>query len=292
MRLRPLLLLLLGVISVSFAAIFIRLAEAPALVIAMYRLVIASLLILPFTWKSAATALKSIDGRTVIQVIMAGVFLAAHFMLWITSLEYTSIASSVILVTAHPVFVAAVSYVLWKEKLNRLSILGIIIAMAGIVTISGGGLALGSGVFIGNTMALTAGLFAASYLMIGRVVREKINAAAYLLSVYGTAAAVLLALTLLTGAELTGYSQTTYVMFFLLAIIPQLLGHSSFNLAARIMPVTIVSVAILGEPVGATLLGIFILGERPGAAEIIGGGVILLGIYLVLKGGRVWFQRP
>jgi drug/metabolite transporter (DMT)-like permease len=294
LNLKPGLLLLIGAISVSFAAIFIRLAEAPAIVIAASRLAIASALILPFTYRRVIGSFGGLTGRTIFMVIMAGALLAAHFVLWITSLEHTSVASSVFLVTANPVFVALASYFLWREKLSRLSILGICIALAGVAIISRGQLSFGSDVFLGNAMALAAGLLAAAYLMIGRSVRHRIPAAGYLPAVYGVAAAILLASAAVAGETFTGYSGTTYLMLLLLAVIPQLVGHTSLNLAARIMPVTLVSVAILGEPVGATLLGIVILGEWPGAAEIIGGLVILAGIFCVLRGGRDWLSpgRP
>ena len=290
MSLKPRLLLLVGVIAVSFAAIFVRLADAPALVIAAYRLGIASLLILPFTYKRVTAAFKGLNRRTFALMFLAGVFLAAHFVLWITSLEHTSVASSVILVTAHPVFVAVASYFLWKEKLGRLSIAGIIVAMAGVAIISRGELSFGSDVFLGNVLALVAGLLAASYLMVAWALRNQIDAVSYLASVYGVAAAILVISAVIAGVEFMGYSETTYLMFVLLAVVPQLLGHSSFNLAARVMPVTLVSVAILGEPVGATILGIIILGEWPSAAEVIGGVVIMTGIFCVLRGGRGWLR--
>ncbi|MEN8614937.1 DMT family transporter [Dehalogenimonas sp. THU2] len=292
MSLTPRLLLLLGIIAVSFAAIFIRLADAPPLIIAAYRLGIASLLILPFTHRRMITSVRSLPRRESLLIILAGIFLAAHFVLWITSLQYTSIASSVILVTAHPVFVAVASYFLWKERLNRLSIAGIVIALAGVVIIGQGEFSFGSEVFLGNAMALVAGLLASSYLMVARALKDRIDAVSYLSSVYGVAAIILVTFAVIAGLSFTGYTETTYLMLLLLAVIPQLLGHSSFNMAARVMPVTLVSVAILGEPVGATLLGIIILGEWPSFAEVIGGLVILTGIYCVLRGGRIWLQAP
>jgi drug/metabolite transporter (DMT)-like permease len=292
LNLKPGLLLLIGAVAVSFAAIFIRLAEAPVVVIAASRLAIASLLILPFTLSRVIVSFRGLPRRTIFLVALAGALLAAHFVLWITSLEYTSVASSVFLVTANPVFVALASYFLWKEKLSRLSALGIFIALAGVAIVSRGQLSFGSEVFLGNALALVAGLLAAAYLMIGRAVRNQIAAASYLPAVYGVAAVILLVSAIIAGESFTGFSGTTYLMLVLLAVIPQLVGHTSLNLAARVMPVTLVSVAILGEPVGATLLGIVILGEWPSAAEIIGGLVILAGIFCVLRGGRDWLSRP
>jgi drug/metabolite transporter (DMT)-like permease len=281
----PRLLLLIGVIAVSFAAVFVRLADAPPLIIAASRLTIASLLILPFTFSRVRASFRSISRRTLLLIFLAGLFLAAHFVLWFTSLQHTTVASSVILVTAHPLFVAVASYVLWREKLGRAPIIGIVIALAGLVIINGGEFSFSSDQFLGNALALVAGLLAACYLLIARLVKDRIDAVSYLTSVYAVAALILLASAAASGISFTGYSGTTYLMFLLLALIPQIIGHSSLNLAARLMPVTIVSVSILGEPVGATLLGIVFLDEWPTMWELGGGAVILTGIYLVLRGG-------
>jgi drug/metabolite transporter (DMT)-like permease len=283
LNLKPGFYLLIGAVSVSFAAIFIRLADAPPLIIAAYRIGIASLIILPFTWKKVVHAVRTISKNTFGFLVRAGVFLSVHFYLWITSLEYTTVASSVVLVTANPIFIALASYLLWKEKLGRRSILGIMVAIAGVVVINFDKVSFSSETFYGNMLALVAGLMAGGYLLIARVLRDKINAIAYLSLVYAISAVILLISAIVSGLEFTGYSTQTFLMFILLAIIPQILGHSSFNLAARLMSVTLVSIAILGEPVGATILGILILGEQPAIQEIIGGVVILLGIYLVLN---------
>ncbi len=275
--------LLVGVVSVSFAAIFIRLAEAPPLVIAAYRLTIASLILIPLAGKKIMPSVKRLSGRDGLLLLLSGFFLALHFALWITSLSYTSIASSVILVTCHPAFVAIVSYFLWSERLNRLTIGGMAIAFVGIVLINYGGFAIGSRAILGDTLALIAGFAMGGYLIIGGQVKARIEILPYLTMVYAGAAVILLLATAGFGYSFTGYSGTTYLMMVLLAVVPQLIGHSSFNLAVRLIPVTFVSVAILGEPVGATLLGYFILDEVPTVKELIGGVLILAGIFIVLR---------
>ena len=275
--------LLVGVVSVSFAAIFIRLAEAPPLVIAAYRLTIASLILIPIAYKKTIPSMKRLSGRDGLLLILSSFFLALHFALWITSLSYTSIASSVTLVTCHPVFVAVISYFLWHEVLNRLTIGGMAIAFIGIVLINYGGFALGSQAILGDVLALIAGFAMGGYLIIGGQLKARIEILPYLTVIYTGAAVILLLATAGFGYSFTGYSGTTYLMMVLLAIVPQLIGHSSFNLAVRLIPVTFVSVAILGEPIGATLLGYFILGEVPTAKEFIGGIFILAGIFIVLR---------
>jgi drug/metabolite transporter (DMT)-like permease len=277
------LVLLVGVVSVSFAAIFIRLAEAPPLVIAAYRLTIASLVLILLTYKKTVPSLKQLSGRDSLLLLLSSFFLALHFALWITSLSYTSIASSVVLVTCHPAFVAVISYFLWHEVLNRLTIGGMVIAFAGVVLINYGGFDFGSQAIQGNVLALIAGFAMGGYLILGGYLKNKIEIMPYLTIIYTGAAVILLLATVGFGYSFTGYSGTTYLMMVLLAIVPQLIGHSSFNLALRLIPVTLVSVAILGEPVGATLLGYFILDEVPTIKELIGGVLILAGIFIVLR---------
>ena len=282
-RVKAYLVLLVGVVSVSFAAIFIRLAEAPPLVIAAYRLTIASLVLITLTYKKTFPSVRRLSGRDSLLLLLSSFFLALHFALWITSLNYTSIASSVILVTCHPAFVAAFSYFLWHEVLNRLTIGGMVLAFAGMVLINYSGFGFGSQAILGDVLALIAGFAMGGYLILGRHLKNRIEIMPYLTMIY-TGAAVILVLAMASfGYSFTGYSGMTYLWMVLLAIIPQLIGHSSFNLALRLIPVTFVSVAILGEPVGATLLGYLILDEVPAVNELIGGVLILAGIFIVLR---------
>jgi len=281
--LKAYLVLLVGVVSVSFAAIFIRLAEAPPLVIAAYRLTIASLVLILLTYKKTFPSVKRLSGRDSLLLLLSSFFLALHFALWITSLSYTSIASSVILVTCHPAFVAVISYFLWHEVLNRLTIGGMVMAFAGVVLINYGGFDFGSQAILGNVLALIAGFAMGGYLILGGHLKNRIEIMPYLTMIYTGAAVILLLATAGFGYSFTGYSGMTYLMMALLAVVPQLIGHSSFNLALRLVPVTFVSVAILGEPVGATLLGYFILDEVPTVKELIGGIFILAGIFIVLR---------
>ncbi len=283
---KPYVTLFIGVLSVSFAAVFIRLAEAPPLVIAAYRLTIASAILIPIASIRARQNLKSLtrlSRHDVLLILLSSVFVALHFGLWITSLSYTSIASSVILVTSHPAFVAVISYFLWGERLNKLTIGGIVVALTGVILINYGGLTFGSRAILGDVLALMAGFAMGAYLIIGGQLRTRIGILSYLTIIYTCAALILLAATIIFGHSLFGYSPVTYIMLILLALVPQLIGHSCLNLAVRLIPVTLVSVAILGEPVGATLLGYFLLGEVPTLNEIAGGLIILGGIFMVMR---------
>ena len=283
---KPHIILFVGVLSVSFAATFIRLAEAPPLVIATYRLTIASIILIPIASIRSAPNLKSLTRlprRDILLILLSSMSLALHFGLWITSLNYTSIASSVVLVTSHPAFVAVTSYFLWGERLNKLTMSGIAVALAGVILINYGGLTFGSQAILGDLLALIAGFAMGAYLIIGGQIRTRIDILPYLTILYTCSAVILLVATMLSGHSLIGYSPDTYLMLILLALIPQLIGHSCLNMAVRLVPVTLVSVAILGEPVGATLLGTIILGEVPTTNEIIGGLLILGGIFIVLR---------
>lgn len=283
MGIKPYIILFIGVLSVSFAAVFIRLADAPPLVIAAYRLGIASVILIPFASMRFGKTLKKLSRSDILLVLLSGVFVALHFALWITSLSYTSIASSVVLVTSHPVFVAVISYFLWRERLNRLAVLGIIVALVGVVFINYSGFSLHPQALFGDLLALLAAFFMGAYLVIGRQLRARINIWHYLAVIYTCAAIILLLAAVVSGQSLVGYSSATYTMLILLALVPQLIGHSSLNVAVRMMPVILVSVAILGEPVLATALGYFILGEWATTGEIVGGLLTLAGIFIVMR---------
>jgi len=282
---KPYLTLFIGVLAVSFAAIFIRLADAPPLVIATYRLAIASVILIPIASIKSRKSLRTLSRYDILLILLSSIFVALHFGLWITSLSYTSIASSVVLVTAHPAFVALISYFLWGERVNKLTIGGIAVAIMGVILVNYGGFTSGSRAILGDLLALIAGFSMGAYLIIGRQLRARIDILSYLTILYTCSAIILLVATMLFGYSLFGYSTYTYVMMVLLALVPQLIGHSSLNLAVRLIPVTFVSVTILGEPVGATLLGWLIprIGEIPSANEIVGGLLILGGIFLVMR---------
>ncbi|MFC2041195.1 DMT family transporter [Chloroflexota bacterium] len=276
-------ILAIGVISVSFAAIFIRLAEAPPLVIAAYRLCLASLIIVPVAWAHSGDELRRISRRNIIMAILSGAFLALHFGLWITSLSYTSVATSVVLVTTTPIFVAIASYFLFQEKLSKQIVLGIIISLIGSVLIGYGNWSLGSSPLFGGILALLGALAVAGYLIIGRCLRRSIGLLSYASLTYSSAAVLLLLSTLIFGYRLVGYSNTTYIMLVLLAVVPQLIGHSSLNWSLRFVPATLVTIAILGEPIGATALAFLILNEAPTLWEIGGGILILGGIFIAFR---------
>ncbi len=279
---RTYVILAIGVASVSFAAVFIRIAQAPPLVIATYRLCLASLILLPAGWRYLKQELRHLTMRDMLMCLLSGTFLALHFATWTTSLSYTSVATSVVLVTINPIFVAIASRLLFGEPLYRRTFLGIGICLAGSTLVAYGNWKLGPSPFLGGLLALSGALAMAGYLLTGRRLRQRLGLLSYTWIVYSSAGLLLLLATLASGYPLSGYSGTTYVMLLLLALVPQLLGHSSLNWSLRFVSATVVTIAILGEPVGATIWAWLILREAPSIAEVIGGSLILAGIFMAL----------
>lgn len=294
--LSPFLVLFFGIFAVSTSSVFIRIAqrEAASLVVAAYRLSIASLVLIPFVW-GKRSELRILDWPRWRLVLISGAFLAVHFATWITSLSYTTVASSVVLVTTTPLWVALLSPFFLRERLNRRIWLGLLIALAGGILVglneacqlTSAGLSCpdwssfyAGKAFFGNLLALAGAVMAAGYMIAGRRLRPTLSTIGYIGTVYPVAAVLLDVMALFSGAKLTGFSLTTGLVLIALAMIPQLLGHTSYNYALGYLPAAYVSIATLAEPIGTTLLAIVILGELPAALEVIGGLIILSGIGL------------
>ena len=286
-ELPPRLALVIGIGAVSSASIFIRYAQSDAssLAIAAYRLILAALFLLPVAWLRYRAELRKLHLREFIWMMASGIFLAVHFGTWITSLEYTSVASSVALVSTSPLWVALFAWLAWREPLTPPLLAGLGMALAGSIIISyaEARTAISSQPFLGNALSLAGALAVSGYWLIGRRLRARISLVPYVTLVYGFAALALLAAALLFRRPLSGFRASTYGWFLLLALLPQLLGHSSFNWALGHLPAAYVSVATLGEPVGAAFLAFLILGETPSMLKLAAAALILAGIYLALR---------
>lgn len=272
--------LFLGIMSVSFAAVFIRLAEAPPLIIAIYRMGFAALILLPLTLVTHFNELSQLPFKEACLSLLSGSFLGLHFALWITSLYYTSVTVSVVLVTTSPIFVGLISHFILKEKVSRRLGIGICLTILGGIIVGIGGYSGGEMNLWGDFLALAGAVMMAFYLLLGRRLRQQLSLMAYIFLVYTTASILLIFFGLLLNLPFKGYSSQTYLLFLLLALIPTLIGHSCFNWSLKHLPAPIVSVSILGEPVGASLLAYFFLKEIPTFMEVLGGGLILIGIYI------------
>ena len=290
----PLLVLFLGIFAVSTSSVFIRLAqkEATSLEVAAYRLSIASLILIPFVWRQRAELMRMGWGQWRL-VLLSGTFLAVHFATWISSLAYTSVASSVVLVSTTPLWVALLSLIFLRERLNSRLWIGLIIALSGGIVVGLGESCawVGSGLtcpdlssfyagkaFLGDFLALAGAVLAAGYMIVGRKLRPHLSLTVYIGTVYPVAALVLDGMALFSGARLGGFSLVTMACFVGLAVIPQLLGHTSYNYALGYLPAAYVSISTLAEPIGATLLAVLVLREAPGLLELVGGVIILAGI--------------
>jgi drug/metabolite transporter (DMT)-like permease len=275
--------LAIGVAAVSCAAVLIREADAPALVIAAYRLGLAAA-------PAGALALTTGRGRasedgSPAWPVLAGAFLALHFGFWIASLQHTSVTTSVVLVTTNPLFIGLASPILLHERVAPATWMGIGIATVGAAVMAASDLGEGMGTLVGDLYALLGAVFAAGYLMVGRRARPQMAWSRYVGVVYSVAAALLVVSVLLAREPFTGYSAKTFVMLGLLALVPQLIGHSAINWSLAYVPAAVAAVAILGEPVGATLLATFVLKEMPSGLEVAGALLVLAGVYRALRPG-------
>lgn len=292
--------LLTAILAVSTASIFIRFAQmdgAPSLVIAALRLTFATLLLAPIAVTRHRAEIRSLTRSELTLGLVSGLFLAVHFATWISSLEYTSVASSVVFVSTGPLWVALLSPMLLNERLKRAAIIGLGLALLGGIVIGlsdtctwSSGLQCpdlnqvmqGRAVW-GNFLALAGAWAVTGYLIIGRKLRANMSLIPYIFLVYGMAALTLIIIMFAAGQSPFGYEAKTYGWIFLLAAVPQLIGHSTYNWALRYLPAAFVAVTTLGEPIGSAILAFFILNETPTIAIVIGGVLILLGIYFAAR---------
>ncbi len=230
--------------------------------------------------------LFGLQRKDLLRVVLAGTFLALHFSTWITSLFYTSIASSVVIVETIPVWTAILSPFVSGDRVSRVTWAGIALSFCGVLVISAGDFALGGRALWGDILALFGAWFATLYFLTGRVVRAKVSLPVYTFVCYGAAAFVLLVVIIAAGLPLKGFSTSTWTAFIGMALVSQILGHSSYNWALRYLSASLVAVALLGEPIGATLLAWILFGETLTLAKIIGGTLILLGIVVAVRGER------
>lgn len=289
-----------GIIAVSTASIFIKFVQqdnVASIVIAAYRLGIATLVLSPIAFTRNKGEIKSLSGKDIRFSLLSGIFLAVHFAAWIKSLEYTSVASSVVLVTTTPVWVAIFSPFTLQEKISKRIAMGLVLALLGTLVIGLSDICdyesgivcppvekffMGEALW-GDFLALIGAWTAAGYVMIGRRLRTRLSLIPYVSLVYGMAAIVLGLMMFGSGAQFYGFSQNTYLWLILLALIPQLIGHSTFNWALGYLPAALVSVSLLGEPIGSTILAYVFLAEVPGIVKIFGAMLIFSGIVIASK---------
>nr|WP_269448706.1 DMT family transporter [Metabacillus kandeliae] len=278
--------MIIGVLSVSASAIFVKLSASPAPVTAFYRMFLSALILLPVFLMKSRKEISGLTKKDWIFTVSAGVLLAFHFVLWFESLQYTSVASSVVLVTLQPLFAFLGTYLFFKERLSIKAMVSALAAIGGSLIISWGDMKISGMALFGDMLALLACLMVTAYLLFGQEVRKRHSLTLYTGLVYGISAAVLLIYCLVFSYPLAPKESGDWIYFILLAVFPNLLGHSLFNWALKWISTNTISVAILFEPVGAVILAYFILGEVITLPQIIGGTIIFGGILWFLLGSR------
>ncbi|MDQ4065178.1 MAG: DMT family transporter [Actinomycetota bacterium] len=272
----PWTVLAVGVVAASVSAILIRYADgAHGIAVAFWRCAAGAAVLAPF----AAPGLRRMTRRQFVIPALAGVSLAAHFATWIPSVNLTSIASSVLLVSTTPIFVAIVARFAFNDRLGARGWFGIWLALAGVVLIAG--LDFEGSTFVGNILALLGGITVAGYAIAGQRARQFLGILEYAAATYFFAAVVLLPVCLIGGYELGGYDNQTWWAIVGLIAGPQLLGHTLINFSLRAIDATTVSVTVMGEPVIAIALAFVFFHEVPSVLAYPGGVAILIGIYLV-----------
>ena len=279
----PYLAVLVGVFAVSFSALFVRLSSAPAMIIATYRLLFTFLLLAPLSAFERFDGVRRMSRRQVLLAAASGIFLALHFVTWFTSLKYTSVASSVVIVTTQPVFVLIGSWLFFRERVPRLALLGGVLALCGSFVIGAGDFKVGMQAFVGDLFALAAAILVSGYLLIGRRLRAGVELHGYTFVTYGTSSLVLVAASLATRAPFSPYPAQDWLLFFALAAVCTILGHTVFNWVLRYVQASVVSVSILGEPIGAIVWAALFLGENPTPRQLAGGTLIFAGLFLFTR---------
>jgi len=280
----------IGIVAISFASIFIRFcSDVPSILIATYRLTLSSVILLIIA-KSKGIRLSSYNKKHLLMGILGSFFLSLHFSFWISSLKFTSVASSVVLVATSPIFIGIFSYLFFKEKQPAELTLGIILSFLGSIILVVGdsglqGLTVQNPSFLlGDILAFLGAIMASGYLMVGSKLREEMDVLPYISMVYTFSASFLLITSISLQVPFTGYKPSSYFYMVLLAIVPQLIGHTAFNWALKHLKASMVAITILGEPIGASILAYIIFRETIKSFQSV--GIILIFLAIIIASRR------
>lgn len=277
--------LFVAILAVSWASIIIRWCQdTPALVISFYRMLWSFLLYFLYTGLKhrRAEVFEELNLRDYTLILLAGILLALHFITWIVSLQWTTVAHSLLILSSQPVFALILSPLLLGEKGSRRVVLAILMTVAGVALVAGQDLGFQSKYFLGDLLALTSALFVTLYMFVARSLRAKINLAPYLAMVYGAAAATLFITLLVLGVPILNYPIKIHLLMLLLALVPTGIGHSLLNWTARRIEVYKVNIALLGELVLASIMAYIFFGEKPFGIFYVGAGFVLIGIVIAV----------
>ena len=274
------LVLVLAVFCFSFSSIFIRLSDAPAPGIAAYRMVLATLLIAPFALVKSRKRIASLNRGDSWFLVATGVVLALHFLLFVSAVQNTSVASATILINCHPIFVAVLAYLLLQEG-SKYTTAGALVGMAGIFVISIGD--LGNGNIVGDALAIMGALMEAVYIIMTRVMRKRIDLLTFVFMVNAACALVLVGICVVGGVPLWPHSTDQLLLFLGMAIIPAAIGYTLYNYSLKYLMAPQVSVIQLGEALFASAMAVLLFSEIPSVSIFAGAALIILGIFFVVR---------
>lgn len=283
----PYIAITIGVLSISTAAVLVKMAgSAPASIIANYRLLIAVCMMAPYIIWKKPSEFQTISKTDWSYSLFAGFFLALHFIFWFESLAYTSVASSVVLVSLQPIFAFLGTFLFFKEKFSPRLIISMLIALTGSILIGWGDFQISGMALYGDALALVGAIMVTIYFLIGQHVRTRLSLLTYTFIVYGMSTITLIVYNLVLHQSFTGYTLGQWMIFLALAIIPTFFGHTLFNWALRWVSTSTISMAVIFEPVGASVLAYLLLGEQITLFQLLGGAIIILGLMLFVLSMR------
>lgn len=280
----PPVFLLIGVLAVSFSSILIKWSDAPASILGMYRLLFTVLLFLPFLpWRKMSILLKNSTVKEWIMLSVSGLFLGLHFLFWMESFSHTTVASAMILTALEPVFVVIGAYFLFKEKTSKVGIISILIAVSGSVIIASGDIGVSKTALYGDLLSVLGTVAVSVHMLAGQDLCRKMPPIIYSFAVFLIGGLVLVVYNICANVSLTQYDTKDWWIFLLLALIPNIFGHALFNWLLKYVDATTISMAILGEPIGAIILAYFLLGEMTTVSQLVGGMIVMISVMIFLK---------
>ncbi|HWO01431.1 MAG TPA: DMT family transporter [Blastocatellia bacterium] len=279
-----------AVLALAFSSIFIselERTEVPPLVIAFYRMALATALLMPAALALKGREIAALAHKDLALLLLGGFFLAVHFGAWIISLKYIPISTSVVLVNSHPLFVVIASYFFLGEKPHPRGLVGTAVGLAGMMVITHDALGDVRLALMGDGLALLGALAVVGYFIVGRKARTRISLLGYVTPLYAVCSVLLLLGVVVAGDRLYPYSARQWAFFGALAVVPTILGHTVFNWAIKHVRPSAISLAFLGEPVAASILAFIFFAQRPPTATFIGGALVLAGVYLSMSSPQI-----
>lgn len=286
--------IVIGVIAVSLSAILVKLTQSDSGLTAFYRMFFSVLIMLPVFFLKYKDEVRVLNRKDWIFSSIAGVLLAFHFIFWFESLRFTSIASSTVLVTLQPIFAFLGTYLFFNEKVSVKTFIAGCVAIIGSIYIGWGDFQVSGSALFGDLLALIACALVTGYLLFGQEVRKRLSLITYTMIVYSVSSITLFFYVLLIIGDFSPAAQSDWFYFLLLAIIPNLLGHTLFNWALKWISTNVISMAILFEPIGATVLAYIIFSEKLMLSQMIGGSVVLIGLLIFIldfKSMKNYFKK-